>query len=97
MRLDLQDGFFNDTVVINIDGKEIFRKTDVKTRFQIGLALSEDLSLPENASNLEITIPLKKISKTIKIHGSEPLFLGVSLTQDAKLECRISDKPFGYV
>ncbi len=97
MRIDLQDGFYNDTVVIVVNGKEVFRRTDVSTRFQIGYALSVDQGIAENSPVVEIILPLKNLSETIKLRTPEPVFLGVSLTQDGKIDCRISHEPFRYI
>lgn len=97
MKIDLQDGFKKDTVIINVNGKEVFHKDDVSTRFQLGYALSVDLGAVGNAPAVEIILPRKNISHTLTIQEPEPIFLGVSLTHEGSIACRISHEPFGYV
>jgi len=97
MKIDLQDGFKNDTVIIRVNGKEVFRKDNVSTRFQIGYALSVDLGPVGNPPAVEIVLPQKNISHSLKLQEPEPIFLGVSLTQEGSIDCRVSHEPFGYV
>ena len=50
--VDLQDGFINDTVSISVGGRELLREEGVSTRFQIGLAKSVKVEVPEGRTTL---------------------------------------------
>lgn len=97
MKIDLQDGFYNDTVVIMANGKEVFKRENVNTRFQIGYALSAEAEIPEDSSRIRIDVPSKNVSHTMRTQIPVPQFLGVSLTPEGELDCRFSDEPFNYV
>lgn len=96
--IDLQEGFSGDTVVVLVNGIEVFRKTDVKTKYQIGWTyISEKVDVEEGPVNVEISVPLRNLSESIILQVSNHLYLGISVTQDGRISCRISKEPFGYL
>ena len=95
IRIALQDGFEDDSVVIKVNDKEVFKNESVKTKRQIGKAASFDLEVNEGATNVEISLPLKKLSETIDLKVSGEVYLGISLVED-RIEHRISSEPFRY-
>ena len=97
LKIDLQEGFVNDTVVISLDGKEVFRSTSVKSRTQIGFAHSMELQIEKDSVIIEISLPLKNISEEISLEVLVPTFLGVSITHEGKIDWQISKEPFGYL
>jgi hypothetical protein len=97
LHIALQDGFMDDTVVISVNGKEVFRMAGVKTRFQIGYADSFELKGQEGSVNVEIALPLRRLSESILLQVSTPVYLGVSVTPEGGLSYRISHEPFGYL
>ena len=98
LHIALQDGFFHDTVVVQVNGKEVFRKGDVKTRFQIGLAESFEVEVPSGDATVEVALPEKKrANSTIVKAGSQLMYLGVSLNERGEVTFLVSQEPFGYV
>lgn len=96
--IDLQDGFMGDTVVILINGKDVFRRADVKTKPQIGWTyISEKINVQEGQVNVEITLPLRNLSESIVLQVSTPAYLGISVTEANRISFRISHEPFGYL
>jgi len=96
--IDLQEGFTGDTVMILINGKEVFHKTNVKTKLQIGWTyISEKINLQEGSVNIEIILPLRNLSDSIVLQISTSVYLGVSVTEENKISYRISHEPFGYL
>lgn len=95
--VDLQDGFMADTVAISAEGRELFRDEGVRTRFQIGMARSVRLAVPEGRTTLTIDVPTRNASKAVPIDTSEPVFVGISLTTAGDLEVRVQNRPFGYL
>jgi len=57
LHIAFQEGFADDTVVIRVNGKEVFRKASVKTRTQIGYAGSFEVNVQEGSVNVEVTLP----------------------------------------
>lgn len=79
LTLDLQEGFEGDQVVMAIDGREVFRKTGVRTRLQIGLAERVKLDVEPGRHNLRVSLPDRSLHGERQFDaGSEPA-LAVSL------------------
>ena len=95
--VDLQDGFKNDTVVISAQGHELLREEAVTTRFQIGKAKSLQLAMPAGEVTLNVEVPTKDARTSVPIDTSKPVFVGVSLTTEGRLEVKIQERPFGYM
>jgi hypothetical protein len=96
LHLAFQEGFDGDTVVVRVDGKEIFRNDNVKTRLQIGYADSFEGNFNEGPVTIDILLPIKNISETVPLQLTATKYLGISI-QQGRINCRISDQPFGYV
>ena len=97
LRINLQEGFTNDTVVVWANGQEVFNKTGVKTRLQIGLAGAFEVDVPESSVDIQIALPLKNVSESFELQVSEPVHLGVSITHEGRITHRVSQEPFGYL
>lgn len=95
IRIALQDGFEDEAVVIKLNGKEVFRQADVKTKRQIGKACSFEVESEPGQADIEITLPWRKLSDHIKLKVSDEIHLGISVV-DGKIEHRISTEPFRY-
>jgi hypothetical protein len=95
--VDLQDGFIDDTLSISAGGRELFREEGLNTRFQIGLAKSIRLEVPAGRATLTVDVPTKGASTTVPIDTSEPVFVGISVTKDGKVDVKVQTRPFGYL
>ena len=95
LAIDLQDGFSDDTVVIRVDGQEIFHKEGVNTDYSLGRADSVEIQVPEGSVNVEVTVPSRHLSDTIVLEVSTTVYLGVSILDD-RIDYRISDEMFLY-
>lgn len=95
LHIDFQDGFTGDTVAIQIDGKEVLRQENLKTKRVLGRAGSSKIEVPEGSINVEINVPSKNIVHTIPLQIAGETYLGVSIQKD-KLDYVVSKKPFGY-
>ncbi len=97
LTIDLQDGFANDTVVINVAGNEIFRKGNVKTDYSIGLAESVKIEVPKGELHVTVSLTKRDISNSYSIEISEPVYLGVSLSSDKSISFKQSREAFKYL
>lgn len=95
LRIALQDGFEGDPVVVKVNGKEVFKQENVKTKRQIGKAASFEVEVEEGSANVEVSLPLKNLSETIAFKVSGEVYLGVSIAE-GKIEHRASSEPFRY-
>ena len=95
IRIALHDGFEGDTVVIKVNGSEVFKQDSVKTKRQIGKAASFELEVDQGLTNVEVSLPLKKLSETIALKVSGEVHLGISVV-DNRIQHRVSSDPFRY-
>lgn len=97
LNVALEDGFVNDLVVVQVNDREVFHQPNVKTRFQIGLADSFEVNVPEGSVKVETLLPSKQLSESIVLQVSDRAYIGVSLTPEGEISYRVSQEPFGYL
>jgi hypothetical protein len=95
LEVDLQDGFKDDTVIINVNNKQAFHKDNVNTKLMIGYADSFKLDVPAGSVTIKIVLSSRGLSKTCSFNISEQVFVALSL-QDDHVNCQTSKKPFVY-
>ncbi len=96
LKLDLQDGFEGDLVIVKVNSSEVFRKENVKTRLTVGYALSFEVDIPAGNINIEVSLPQKGIHGEISIEASGQVFMGISV-QDNKIIFKRSESFFTYL
>lgn len=96
LKIDLQDGFERDLVVVRVNDKEIFRKDGIKTQLMLGYADSLEADVPLGQSRVEIALPLKDISGTISLKIAAPVYIGLSVS-NGKIIHRLSQTFFAYL
>jgi len=96
LHLAFQEGFEDDIVVVRIDGKEIYRKEHVTTRYQINYADSFELNVEEESVNVEILIPAKELSKKFSVKIANAVYVKV-LVRKGEIKYYVSDKPLRYL
>jgi hypothetical protein len=95
LHIALQEGFAGQPVAITVDGREIYRKDQVRTRTQIGLADSVETTHAPGPATIEVRAG--NASTTITPTLSADLYVGVSLDRDGRLVHRSSPQRFGYM
>lgn len=93
--IDLQDGFSDDIVVVQVNGQEIFNKKGVNTDYSLGRADSVETLVPEDSVEVAVAVPSKSLSDTVVIKAAAEIYLGVSIIDD-RIVFRISDKMYRY-
>jgi hypothetical protein len=93
--IDLQDGFADDTVVICVDGQEVYHEQDVNTDYSLGRADSVEIRVSQGSVSVEIAVRSRHLSDTLALEVSKTVYLGVSILDD-KIDYRISDEMFRY-
>lgn len=96
LTIDLQAGFTNDTVIIQANNQEVFRKENVQTQLLLGYADSLEVEVPEGAVRIEIVMPSRNLSETIELQAASDTFLAVSV-QEQRIIYRVSNEPSGYL
>ena len=95
LHVDFQEGFEGEPVAARVDGREIFSKPAVRTRMQIGLADSCEVTLPAADVSLEVTA--RQDTLRVPLRLQRDTWVGVSVNQDGNIVHRISSEPFGYL
>jgi hypothetical protein len=97
LHIALQNGFDHDTVVVRVNGQEVFNTPGVTTRLQLGVARAFVVDVPEGLTDIQIALPLKNVSESLRLQVSQPLHVGLSVSRDGRLTHRLSSEPFGYL
>jgi hypothetical protein len=95
LHIALQEGFAGEPVSINIDGREVYKKDEVRTRTQIGLADSVETTHDPGSATIEIRA--RNAASTITPTLTGDLYLAVSLSPDGRIVHRSSAQPFRYM
>lgn len=95
LRIDLQEGFQNDTVIIRVGGKQVFRQVGVTTKLMLGYAETLEVEVPEGPVRVRIKVPNRKLALTIPLEGTGTNYLGVYL-EGGKIAFRTMDETMGY-
>ncbi len=95
LHLALHDGFDGDTVVLLVDGREVFRRGGVQTDPRTNLAASVDVPWSDPPQRLEVRLPESGLTGQHPLGGQLP-FVGV-FVRDGEVRFRLSQEPFGYV
>lgn len=95
LRIDLQDGFTEDLVIVRVNGTEMFRKESVTTKLLLGYADYLQAQIPEGSADVEIVVPSRGLSKSVSVQVSQQYYLGVSI-RDGAIEFLARDEPFSY-
>jgi len=78
-----------------IDGNEVFQGTDVRTRYQIGLAHTVNLELTPGPHRLSVALPNRNLTATAEFDPQESGFIGISRLNN-RLEIKLSGQQFLY-
>lgn len=102
LRIDLQEGFGGDEVVLEVDGREIFREEGVRTDRRLGLAVAPsgrstyyEAELPKGRHTVTVSLPRRNLSKEIQVSAADRTYLGVSV-EGGEITCIVSKTPLGY-
>ena len=95
LHIDLQEGFEQDTVVIHVNGNEIFREDGVSSMLLLGLAQTLETPVSPGDVVVDIQVPSRSLEAQIKLSIVADAFIGISITESG-IEHFISDTPFMY-
>lgn len=92
LHIALNDGFADDTVAIQLDGRPVYEKEHVKTDLRISHADRVETEAPERGATIEVRA--RGQSATAQVDPAERPYLAVNIDPQGKLEIRQSDAPF---
>jgi hypothetical protein len=90
--IDLQDGFSGDEVIVRVNGQEVERRSDVRTKRNLGLAQTIAIQVPDGPVTVQVDVPTKGVNGHTEVRHPQ---LGVSLA-GKEIQFVQSDDEFGY-
>jgi hypothetical protein len=95
LRVDFQDGFQDDEVVVSVDGRERARRAGLTTKRVIGLAGNETIDVEPGKRTVLVSVPSRGFGTQIHVTVEEASYLGVSIMAGG-IAVIVRDQPFGY-
>jgi hypothetical protein len=95
LRIDFQDGFADDSVVVRVGGREVYRGDNLRTSRLLGFAHSVSADVPAGRVMVEVDVPSREISGTAALDVDSAAYLGISIADDG-ISFQPSGGPFGY-
>jgi len=97
LHIALQDGFRNDTVVIYVNGREVYRNTGVTTSLAISRADAFDVAVEQGEVRVEVQVPTRSRSAGVSLDATQTPYLAVEITEQGSLALSRSAAPFRYM
>jgi hypothetical protein len=97
LHIDLQEGFENDSVLIRINSREVFKKERVQTKLLTGKAGSFKVDVPTGRLTLEVIVETRNLSTIVPIGIQESSYIGLSIIEGTIKVSPPSRTPFGYL
>jgi hypothetical protein len=94
LRIDLQDGFEDDEVVCTVDGREVLRRSAVRTDLRINRADSLEVALPDAPATVGIAVPTRDLATELTIDAREHPYLGVRIVEGRLEATPMTERPF---
>ena len=95
--IDLREVFDGDTVVITVNGEEVWRGESVSTDYSIGLAEIVRATSPRGAMVCEASVLNRRLTAEFETELEGPLFLGVRIDETGQLQIEASSEPKFYL
>jgi hypothetical protein len=96
VRVALEEGFEDDTVIVEVNDRQVFEREGVSTRTQIGLATSFEVEVEEGEVVVAVRATSQGATGRIRHPVAGLLHVGVSV-QGGDIVFRTSEEPFGYL
>ncbi len=93
--IDLQEGFSDDTVEIQVGEQRVFHKEGVNTDYAIGLADSVGVQIHAGFVKVGVSVVSSLLSESIMLKVSTTVYLGVSIV-DNVINFIVPDERFLY-
>jgi len=94
LNIALEEGFDNDRVVVNVNGKS-FERRGVTTKLQIGLAEQFETHAADGTVTIGVELPDRSIKGNYKLDAMDTVYAGISV-EGQNVRFRHSSQLFGY-
>ena len=100
LNIDLQDGFNDDTVILEINNKEVFKEEHITTDLRIALAKGFTTHVSSGEVTLKVNVTTKNLVDNYKFKINSETYIGVSIMEpespNKKIEFSLSKERFEY-
>ena len=96
LHIAFHEGLTNDSAVVSIDGREVYRRNGLTTRLQIGLADSFVHELPRGTALVTVDVPSLSRSDSIRVELDADAYLAISISPEGEIRHQLSSQPFRY-
>lgn len=96
LSIDLQDGFSNDTVIVQVNGRVVYQKSGVSTNYALSLADSAQVEIPPGIVQLDISMPSRQMRMSAQLSMLAATNLWINVLGN-NIHYEISDKPAYYM
>jgi hypothetical protein len=99
--IHFQEGFLDDTVILMLNSKEVYRKEHLTTSLLRGPTASFFTDIEKGVVHVMVSIPSKDLSDSTTFTIRSNKYLGISIVDPQYYGCNIrfivSTEPFGYM
>jgi hypothetical protein len=85
LHVDLREGFDHDTVVVRVDGREVYRQAGVQTNYSVGLADRVTAEVASGPVTVHVALPQRGLESSITLPLDGPATLAFSLDPAGQL------------
>lgn len=94
LRIELQDGFEGDDVVCTVDGRDVLRRSAVRTDLRISRADAIEVEVPDDPLTVEVQVPNRSLAAEVRLDPRAQPYVLVRIVE-GRLEVRpAADMPF---
>lgn len=97
LQLDLREGFDGELVTVRVAGREVYRKSGVRTNYSVGIADRIHFDIPAGPVEVEVALPDRGVRRIVTHHPGNPATLAFSLEPDGKLTHQEIDTAARYL
>ena len=96
----IQDGFDNDTVIVYINGVEVFHKTNVKTTLSNVPTAYFEAQTQKNSIEIEVYVPNRNYRDSLKVAVEGDKYVEASIVSadlsPSRIKFFVSNEPFPH-
>ena len=96
LHIALHDGFTGQTVTVTIDGREVWRRDNVRTDLRISRAAAFDTEAARSAVTVGVTVEPGTLRATAPVDIAATPYVAVDV-QDGGIRIKPSAEPFHYL
>jgi hypothetical protein len=94
LHVDLREGFQRDTVIVRVDGREVYNRPDVETNYSVGLADRLTAEVSTGTVRVEVLLPRRGLEGSLTIPVTDSATLSFSLDPAGALSGQqVEDSP----